>query len=56
MISCIMWNLKYDTNAPIYERETDCQRTNLWLPQGQAAERMDRKVEDIGCQLLIQNG
>ena len=34
MISCIMWNLKYDTNEPIYEKETNSQRTNLWLPTG----------------------
>ena len=29
-----MWNLKYDTNGHIYERETDSQisRTYLWLP------------------------
>ena len=28
-----MWNLKYDTNEPIYETETDSQtkRTDLWL-------------------------
>ena len=29
-----MWNLKYDTNEPIYETETDSQRTDLWLPRG----------------------
>ena len=31
-----MWNLKYDTNELIYERETDSQtyRTDLWLPRG----------------------
>ena len=30
-----MWNLKYDTNELIYERETDSQtqRTDLWLPR-----------------------
>ena len=27
-----MQNLKYGTNEPIYE--TDSQRTDLWLPQG----------------------
>ena len=29
-----MGNLKYGTNEPIYERETDSrtQRTDLWLP------------------------
>ena len=31
-----MWNLKYDTNEPIYRTETDSQtwRTDLWLPRG----------------------
>ena len=31
-----MWNLKYDTNEPIYKTETDsqAQRTDLWLPRG----------------------
>ena len=31
-----MWNLKYDTNEPIYKTETDSQteRTNPWLPRG----------------------
>ena len=30
-----MWNLKYDTNEPIYKTETDSQtwRTDLWLPR-----------------------
>ena len=27
-----MWNLKYDTNEPVYE--TDSQRRDLWLPRG----------------------
>ena len=32
-----MWNLKYDTNEPIYKAETDSQtqKTALWLPMGQ---------------------
>ena len=31
-----MWNLKYDTNEPIYKTETDSQteRLDLWLPRG----------------------
>ena len=31
-----MWNLKYDTNEPIYKTETDSQTegTDLWLPRG----------------------
>ena len=30
-----MWNLKYDTNEPIYETETESQteRTDWWLPR-----------------------
>ena len=30
------WNLKYDTNEPICETETDSwtQRTDWWLPRG----------------------
>ena len=33
----MMWNLKYGTNKPIYETETNSQtqRTDLWLPRGQ---------------------
>ena len=36
-----MWNLKYDTNEPIYEAETDSQtqKTNLWLPRGKGGGR-----------------
>ena len=29
-----MWNLKWGTNEPVYTRETDSQRTDLWLPTG----------------------
>ena len=31
-----MWNLKYGTNEPIYNSETDSwtQRSDLWLPKG----------------------
>ena len=31
-----MWNLKYDTNEPIYATITDSQtkRTGFWLPKG----------------------
>ena len=33
-----MWNLKYDTNEPIHEAETDsqAQRADMWLPRGMA--------------------
>ena len=35
------WNLKYDTNGPIYETETDSQtqRADLWLPRGMGQGR-----------------
>ena len=35
-----MWNLKYGTNEPLYETETDSQtqRTDLWLPRGRGEE------------------
>ena len=39
-----MWNLKYGTNEPIYETETDSQteRTDLWLQRGrEGGEGMD---------------
>ena len=31
-----MWNLKYDTNEPIYATETESwtYRTDWWLPRG----------------------
>ena len=31
-----MWNLKYDTNEPIYETKTESgtERTDWWLPRG----------------------
>ena len=39
-ITC-MWNLKYDTEEPIHETETDSQteRTALWLPRGRGGGR-----------------
>ena len=35
-----MWKLKYDTDEPIYESETDpqTQRTDLRLPRGSGVE------------------
>ena len=35
-----MWNLKYDTNDLIYDRETDSQtwRRDLWLWRGRGGE------------------
>ena len=41
-----MWNIKYDTNEPIYKPETDSQtqRTDLRLSRG----RENRGKEDWG--------
>ena len=40
-----MWNLKYGTNEPSYETETDSQtkRTDLWIPRGEG-----RKQDRLG--------
>ena len=29
-----MWDLKYGTNAPVYETDSNTWRTDLWLPRG----------------------
>ena len=29
-----MWNLKCGTNEPVYETDSQTQRTDLWLPWG----------------------
>ena len=29
-----MWNLKYNTNEPIFKAETDIEKQDLWLPRG----------------------
>ena len=35
-----IWNLKYDTNKPIYKIETDSGiETDLWLPRGRRVGR-----------------
>ena len=43
-----MWNLKYDTNEPNYETETDSQtqRTDLWLPKGRGEGK--RRIGSLG--------
>ena len=43
-----MWNLKYDTNEPIYKIKTDLQilRTDLWLPRGRGWGREELGVWD----------
>ena len=50
-----MWNLKYDTNEPIYETGTDSQtqRTGLWLPSGRGDEGgMDWEFGVSRCKLV----
>ena len=51
MISLNMWDLKYDTNEPIYRIETDSQtwRTDLWLPRERG---MDWGFGVSRCKLL----
>ena len=52
-ITC-MWNLKYDTEEPIHETETDSQteRTALWLPRGRGGGRgMEWEAGVSRCQL-----
>ena len=36
MVNTYMWNLKYDTNEPIYEigADSQTQKTNFCLPEG----------------------
>ena len=51
------WNLKYDTNEPIYKTETDSQteRTDLWLPSGRGGERgMDWEFGVSRCKLHLE--
>ena len=50
-----MWNVKYDTNEPIYKTETDSwiQRINLWLPRAMEGGRwMDWVFGISRCKLL----
>ena len=50
-----MWNLKYDTNEPIYKTETDSQtyRTDLQLPRGRGyGGGMDWEFGISRCKLL----
>ena len=57
-----MWNLKYNTNEPIYERETDSQiqRTDLSLPGGGGGRDglgvWDQHMQTIICRMDKQQG
>ena len=33
-----MWNLKYDMNISMKQKQTHRQRTDLWLPRGRGGE------------------
>ena len=50
-----MWNLKYDTNEPIYETETDSQtqRLDFWLPRGR--EVGEEKIGRLGLDAIYCN-
>ena len=50
-----MWNLKYDTNEPIYETETESgtQRIDWWLPRGWGWEGVGLGVWDQQMQTAI---
>ena len=43
-----MWDLKNDTNEPIYKSETDSQtsKINFWLPNGKGEGRDKLEVWD----------
>ena len=45
-----MWNLKYNTNKPMYETETGSYKMDWWLPRGSGSEG-----EEVGrsrCKVL----
>ena len=48
-----MWNLRYDTNDPIYETETDLwtKRRDLWLPRGGGGVK-DCEFKNSKCKIL----
>ena len=54
-----MWNLKYDTNEPIYATITDSQtkRTGFWLPKGRGTgEGWTGSLGLADVHYYIQNG
>ena len=51
--STYRWTLKYDTNKPIYEIESQTQRKDWWLPRGEGVEgRMEWEFGVSRCKLL----
>ena len=54
-----MWNLKYDTNEPIYKTETDSQtqRADLGLPRERGlGEGWSRRLRLADVSYYTQNG
>ena len=54
-----MWNLKYNTNEPIYKTETDSQiqRTDLWLPRKRGGlEVWDQQMQSIRYKMDEEEG
>ena len=51
-----MWNLKHDTNEPIYETETDSQRVQTCGCQGGGREGWTGSLVLANANYYIQNG
>ena len=52
-----MWNLKYETNEPIYETESQTQRIDWWLPRGRGiGEGWSERLGLADVSYYIQNG
>ena len=49
------WTLKYDTNELTYETETDSQRTDLWLPNGQGKDALEIQDSQTTVAQLVKN-
>ena len=48
-----MWDLKYGSDEPACETETDSQATDVWLPAGRrGGRRMDWEFGVDKCKLL----
>ena len=56
-----MWNVKYDTNEPIYEteRKSGTQRIDWWLPRGGGRDGLgvwDQQMQTIIYRMDKQKG
>ena len=58
-----MWNLKYNTNKPIYESETESQTEGVdwWLPRGRGVGEAwsgvwDHQMQTVAARLDKQQG